>query len=221
VRTDPWTPVRSRPHVRAPCVEMASRGCPSSRTEAGFSATIPRGYDTEHALRGRVQKKKPPCGAEPRRCPMRREGPPPLQGEPAGRLTLRRSALRRERRRRQRERERERRVSDADTSYKGPVRRATTLNCAIPQRNHANYNSLSFRPGPSPGLHPKRLTSIVRTDPNPVLCLSRHPADVKTLGNLYRKHVGLSRGDSMRSTNGVAGGRKALHYRDPASRRRR
>src|SRR6185437_1174161 len=43
----------------------------------------------------------------------------------------------------QRERERERRVSDADASYYGPTSSTRTPNNAIPQRNHAKYNSLS------------------------------------------------------------------------------
>ena len=131
---------------------MAPRGWPSSRTEAGSIATIPRGYDT---LR------------EARVARSQRQEEPPLHGKASRGARPRRGASGRESRLDQRERERERRVSDADASYYGPATRTTTLNCAIPQRKHANYNPLSVATRfLSRNPHPKRLNPVTRTDPN-------------------------------------------------------
>jgi hypothetical protein len=104
---------------------------------------------------GRPQQSRPPLG-DPGR-PAR-----------AGRRGL---ALRR--RQSQRERERERRVSDADASYNGPARSTRTLKHVIPQRNHANNNSLSIATRSlSQGPRQNKLVSTTKTDPKPTLCSS-------------------------------------------------
>ena len=92
----------------------------------------------------------------------------------------------------QRERERERRVSDADASYYGPVNDTRTLNRAIPQRNHAKYNSLSKSdpvPLPRALLKPvKRQTT--ESNPKPDLMSTRHPLlDIESLGGYTRELI--------------------------------
>jgi hypothetical protein len=155
---------------------MASRGnSPSGATEAGSHATVARGYDTCGVSRAtRAHKKDAPALTRPTPSRERRRR----------RLGARRAGLAPRRENDQRERERERRVSDADTSHYGPLNGTQTLNHAIPQEKHANNNPLSLRPGPSPGQHPKRLTSITQTDPNPVLCLAPTPHWCQDVGSL-------------------------------------
>jgi hypothetical protein len=186
---------------------MASRGSPSCRKEAGSSATIPRGYDTfAPPLSGPSGPDANPRGGRSSMCvrlsaarvhaPRQRrrdaaggwalKKPTPRWGAARRRVGTRRAGLVLADRAGQRERERERRVSDADTSYKGPFSGARALKHVIPQRKHANYNSLSLRPGPSPGQHPKRLKSIMRTDPNPVLCSPRTQAGCRNAHNIQQ-----------------------------------
>jgi hypothetical protein len=76
----------------------------------------------------------------------------------------------------QRERERERRVSDADASYNGPAKTTRTLKHAIPQRKHANNNSLSKTTRSlSQGPCQNKLVSTTGTDPKPDLMFACAP----------------------------------------------
>ncbi len=97
----------------------------------------------------------------------------------------------------QRERERERRrVSDADASYKGPATSTTTLDCAIPQTNHAKNQPslkkttrrLSQDPVKTVGSRPRN------PDPTGSICNAQHPHGHRNKIHHTHNYDKLSRG---------------------------
>jgi hypothetical protein len=185
---------------------MASRGNPpaKSRMEAGSRATIPRGGKTRTRERASRAQEKPSRAIHS-----------------ANRaLTARRGELCPRRQLSQRERERERRVSDADASYNGPARSTRTLNCVIPQANHANYISISVATRSLSTVPSKALAIDHEDRPKPSLMLCPAPTRMPRQSRQYTTAALLSRPrrkDSQRSgAEASRGAAQGLH----AQRRR-
>ena len=114
-------------------------------------------------------------------APVARERPSPGLIPASRKAKPRRVGLtpRRRQSQRERERERERRVSDADASYNASPVSTRTLEHVIPQRNHANYNSLSVATRSlSQGPCLRFVVDQQRPTQNPTLCLACTPNGV-------------------------------------------
>ena len=158
-------------------MENASRGCPSCRTEAGSSATIPRGYNTLTCAprphgRARIEETTGPRrkdSRETRATARRLTKPTPLWRERLTGLSTRRVRLAHRQAAAQRERERER---DASATLTRPIKDPSLLH-RLPITLFPNETTLRtapslLRPGSSPESTSK--SACNRSAQNLILC---------------------------------------------------